>query len=109
MDLTPLQTNGQSLLLYTPYTDQIFGLGQELDSIQKWNNYEKNMRGLKMWKSMACKKRNELPPMFRPILAELEATLFPLNDIILLIASPAFQTLLQWMEFEEFLEECDFR
>jgi hypothetical protein len=109
VDLTPLQTNGQSLLLYTPYTDQIFGLGQELDSIQKWNDYERNMRGLKMWKSMACKNRDELFPMFRPILAELEATLFPLNDIILLIASPAFQTLLQWMEFEEFLEECDFR
>ena len=109
VDLTPLQTNGQSLLIYKPYTDQILGLGQELDSIQKWNNYEISMRGLKMWKSMACKNRNELSHHFRPILAELEATLFPLNNILLLIASPAFQTLLQWMEFEEFLEECDLR
>ena len=32
VDLTPIQTNGQSLLMYQPYTDQIFGLGQELDN-----------------------------------------------------------------------------
>ena len=106
MDLTPIQTNGQSLLMYKPYTDQIFGLGQELDSIQKWKQYELNMRGLKMLKSIA---RGNPPQMSWPILSELEATLVPSNDVLLLIASPAFQTLLQYMEFDEFLEECDFR
>ena len=53
VDLTPIQTFGQSLLMYNPYTDQIFGLGQELNSIQKWKQYELNMRGLKMLKSLA--------------------------------------------------------
>ena len=51
-DLTPLQsyqkTYGQSLLKYKPYTDQFFGLGKELDSIQKWNEYESYMWGWKM-------------------------------------------------------------
>ena len=51
-DLTPLQSYSksycQSLLKYKPYTDQFFGLGKELDSIQKWNEYESYMRGWKM-------------------------------------------------------------
>ena len=55
VDLTPIQTNGQSLLMYQPYTDQIFGLGQELDSIQKWKQFELNMRGLKILKSIASR------------------------------------------------------
>ena len=38
--LTQILSYGQSLLLkYQPYTDQFFGLGQQLDSIQKWNKY----------------------------------------------------------------------
>ena len=103
VDLTPIQSNGQSLLLYQPYTNQIFGLGQRLDSIQKWNEYESNLRALKMLKSFRYMSgRNKgawrqlegpLPPhMFRPILEELEATPVPSNDALLLIASPAFQT-----------------
>ena len=106
VDLTPLQTNGQSLLMYKPYTDQILGLGQELDSIQKWKQYELNMRGLKILKSIA---RRNPPQVSWPILAELEGTLVQSKDVLLLITSPAFQKLLQYMELEEFLEECNFR
>ena len=106
MDLTPIQTNGQSLLMYKPYTDQIFGLGQELDSIQKWKQYELNMRGLKILKSIA---RENHPQISWPILAEFAATLLPSKDVLLLIASPTFQMLLQYMELDEVLEECDFR
>ena len=95
VDLTPIQTNGQSLLMYQPYTDQIFGLGQELDSIQKWKQFELNMRGLKILKSIAS--RNP-PQVSWPVLAELEATLVPSMDVLLMIASPAFQMLLQLME-----------
>ena len=51
-DLLHMQTNGQSPLKYKTYTDQIFGLGQELDSIQKWNEYESNMKALKCLKAM---------------------------------------------------------
>ena len=45
-----IQTNGQSPLKYKTYTDQIFGLGQELNSIKKWNEYEFNMKTLKCMK-----------------------------------------------------------
>ena len=41
VDLTPLlQTKCQYPLRYQPFTNQIFGFGQELDSIQKWIDYE---------------------------------------------------------------------
>ena len=50
VDLADLPTNGQSPLKYKTYTDQIFGLGQELDSIQKWNEYESNIKALKSLK-----------------------------------------------------------
>ena len=82
LDLTPIQTYGQSILKYQPYTDQIFGLGQKLDSIQKWNEYEANMKVLKRLKSMRH------PQIRQFILAELEAT----NDFLLFIASPVFQS-----------------
>ena len=53
-DLTPIQSYqqsyGQSLLKYKPHTNQFFGMGQELDSIQKWNKYISNMRAWKMGK-----------------------------------------------------------
>ena len=51
IQLKLLLANGQSPLKYKTYTDQIFGLGQELDSIQKWNEYELNMKALKSLKS----------------------------------------------------------
>ena len=51
IQLKLLLPNGQSPLKYKTYTDQIFGLGQELDSIQKWNEYELNMKALKSLKS----------------------------------------------------------
>ena len=77
VDLTLIQTYGQSLLKYQRQTDQIFAFGQTLDSQQKWMDYESNMKALK-W----------LP---KSILAIFEATSVPSNDLLLLIASPYFQ------------------
>ena len=119
VDLTPKQTYGRLLLKYQCDTDQIFGLGQKLDSLQKWNNYESNIKALKRVKSM----RN--PLVRQHIMAELEAT----NNVLLFIASPNFQSfrhlcdrmrlyetlgyvmdqsVLEQMEFGEFLAECDY-
>ena len=81
-DLITIQTYGQSILKYQPYTDQIFGLGQKLDSIHKWNEYEANLKILKRLKSMRD------PQIRQFILAELEET----NNISLFIASPLFQS-----------------
>ena len=44
VDLTPKQTFGRLLLKYQRNTDQIFGLGQKLDSLQKWEDYESNIK-----------------------------------------------------------------
>ena len=49
-ELTPLQKYDQKILQYLPHTDQIFGLGKELDSLQKWNEYERSMKVLKKLK-----------------------------------------------------------
>ena len=127
VDLTPIQTNGLSLLKYQPYTDQIFGLGQELNSIQKWNVYESNMKALKSLKSMGYlgpEKPLEI------ILAKLEATSVPSNDLLLLIQKIRLlwvgssleqlqmvmgngynfdQDLMQYMELDEFLDGMDLR
>ena len=81
-DLITIQTYGQSIVKYHPYTDQIFGLGQNLDSIHKWNEYEANLKILKRLKSMRD------PQIRQFILAELEET----NNISLFIASPLFQS-----------------
>ena len=81
-NLITIQTYGQSILKYQPYTDQIFGLGQKLDSIHNWNEYESNLKILKRLKSMRD------PQIRQFILAELEAT----NDILSFIASPLFQS-----------------
>ena len=94
-------------LCTNPILIRFFGLGQELDSIQKWKQYELNMRGLKILKSIASGNH---PQISWPILAELVATMVPSKDVLLLIASPAFQLLLKYMELiVEFLEECNFR
>ena len=50
--LTPIEKYDQTILQYLPYTHQIFGLGQELDSIEKWQEYESSMKLLKKLKSM---------------------------------------------------------
>ena len=55
VNLTPeLQTDGHSLLKYQPKTNQIYALGQKVDSIQKWNEYERRMKVLKKlnWKGV---------------------------------------------------------
>ena len=45
----------QTLLQYLTFTDQIFGLGQKLDSDQKWETYESNMKLMRNIKSMGIK------------------------------------------------------
>ena len=127
VDLTPIQTNGLSLLKYQPSTDQIFGLGQELISIQKWNEYESNMKALQKihemeyMRHMAGVRRPGGP--YKTMLAKLEATPDPSNDLLLLIqkirrlweepqlVNGYFRDpdLVQYMELDEFLEECDLR
>ena len=59
VDLTPIQTNDQKILGkdyhvlgYQLCTDRIFGLGQKLDSIRKWKQYEYYMKALKSIKSI---------------------------------------------------------
>ena len=45
----------QTLLQYLIFTDQFFGLGQKLDSDQKWETYESNMKLMRNIKSMGIK------------------------------------------------------
>ena len=52
VDLPHIQTYGQSPLKYKTYTDQFFGLGQELDSIEEWNEFESNIVALQILESM---------------------------------------------------------
>jgi hypothetical protein len=125
VDLTPIQTNGMSLLKYQPNTDKIFGLGQELDSIQKWNVYESNMKALKRLKSMRYSGPVE---SLEKTLENLEATSVPSNDLLLLIQKIRLlwvgssleplqmangyyldPDLVQYMELDEFLDELDLR
>jgi hypothetical protein len=96
-DLTPIQTNGQSTLKYRPHTNQIFGLGQELFSIQRWNEYESNIKALTRLESLRepdvwywPETPAAVVQLGKQILAELAPN--PSNDPILLIASPLFLT-----------------
>ena len=95
-----LQTDGHSLLKYQPKTNQIYALGQKVDSIQKWNEYESIMKGLKRLKSMRRTGGTrgavgQLTPYMRSrgaaVLAGLETTICESNDLLLLIASSWFQ------------------
>ena len=125
MDLIPIQTNGLSLLKYQPYNDQIFGLGQKLDSTQKWNAYESNMKALKTLKSMGYMGPRE---PFERVLAKLEATSILSNDMLLLIQKIRLlwdgssleelqmrngfyfgQNLVRYFELKEILDEMDLR
>ena len=122
VDLTPIQTNGLSLLKYQPNTDQIFGLGQELDSIEKWNVYESNMKALKRLKSMGYS--GPVEPLERT-LEKLEATSVPSNDLLLVLQKirliwvgssleplqmgNVYQDLVYYLELDEFLDEMDLR
>ena len=107
VDLTPIQTNGMSLLKYQPSTDQIFGLGQELNSIQKWNEYESNMQTLKkIYEIIMYGGVRSSGESFETMLEKLEATPDPSNDLLLLIQKIRS---VRYMELDEFLEECDLR
>ena len=134
VDLTPeIPTDGQSLLMYQPHTDQIFGFDENLDSTKKWNDYESNMNALKRLKRLkfmmnqpfnwlfnravrAAGTVGQLPPggtLGSRIVAGLEAALS--NDLLLLNESPYFQCFrricvafafpwdMQYTELEEFL------
>ena len=119
-----LQTDGHSLLKYQPKTNQIYALGQKVDSIQKWNEYESIMKGLKRLKSMRYRTGGtrgavgQLPPYMRSrgagILAELEATICESNDLLLLIASPWFKCFhritdgISYMEYGKLMECYEF-
>ena len=102
VDLTPeIHTDGQSLLMYQPHTDQIFGFDENLDSTKKWNEYELNMNALKRIKRLKTMSYRaggttgtvgQLPPrgtLGARIVAGLEAALS--NDLLLLNDSPYFQ------------------
>ena len=96
-DLTPIQTNGQSTIKYRPHTNQIFGLGQELFSIQRWNEYESNIKALTRLESLRepdvwywPETPAAVVQLGKQILAELAPDIS--NDPILLIASPLFLT-----------------
>ena len=104
VDLTPLlQTKCQYPLRYQPFTNQIFGFGQELDSIQKWIDYESNIRALKKLKSVEYAAGATMGPGepferilaklgFRPLKGSTRLPSVPSNDhCLLLIASPEFQ------------------
>ena len=134
--ITPLQINGQTTLKYQPHNDQIFGLGQELFSIQKWDEYESNRKALTWLESLrepAVWYWPTPPPtamvqLGQQILAELAPG--PLNDPLLLLASPAFLTfrrlggeyimlqphphpqprdpeVVEYIDLDEFLDECN--
>ena len=132
--LTPLQKNGQLPLKYHPQTDQIFGLGQELFSIQTWNEYESNMKALTWLESLRepavwywpVPPPTALVQLGHQILAESAPD--PTNDPLLLIASPAFLTfrclgneyigfqphlrpqpteVVEYIDLDEFLDECN--
>ena len=124
VNLTPeLQTDGRSLLKYHPKTNQIYGFGKELDSIQKWNEYESIMQGLKRLKSMRRTGGTrgavgQLTLYMRSrgaaVLAELEATICESNDLLLLVASPWFQCFhritdgIAYMEYGKLMECYEF-
>ena len=141
VNLSPIQTKIKSPLVYQPRTDQIFGLGQELFSIQSWIDYESNVKAFIRLESLREPAEGTWWPVEPPavvvqhgrqILAELAPD--SSNDLLLLIASPSFQTfrrlcdeyiivdphpmphptdqdLVQYMELNEFLDEyeCDLR
>ena len=129
VDLTQIQTNSPSLLKYQPSTDQIFGLGQELNSIQKWNEYESNMKALQKIHEMGQMRHMYMAGVrtpgenFETLLAKLEATTDPSNVLLLLIqkirhiwGQPAMvdgklmdPNLVQYMDLDEFLDDCDLR
>ena len=97
-NVSPIQTKIKSPLVYQPHTDKIFGLGQELSSTQKWIDYESNAKALIRLESLrepAGTRWPVEPPavliqLGQKILAELAPD--SSDDLLLLIASPSFQT-----------------
>ena len=91
--LTLEKTHGWSLLKYQRSTDQVFGLGQKLDSMQKWKEYESNMRALKILNCMKYMASGTRPQDFSELISAKMVEISTSNDLFLLIASKEFLTL----------------
>ena len=103
VDLTLLKTHGwsRSLLKYQRSTDQVLGLGQKLDSMEKWKEYELNMKALKTLNSLGrgfmpsgpmCQNRGGLGLFAASIVAKM-VDISTSKDLLLLIASKPFKYL----------------
>ena len=94
VNIWPIPTKGMSLLKYQLNTDEIFGLGEKLDSMEKWNEYESSMKALKRLKSMRYSadgpKFGKLPDHISATLAGVLYTVIR-EDPKLLKACPYFQ------------------
>ena len=105
VDLTTLKTFdwSRSLLKYQRYTDQVFGLGQKLDSMEKWKEYELNIKALKILNSMPMgerfvSSRNNLELFAADVLAQMD-DISTLNDLLLMIASKNFLILCEICDY----------
>ena len=103
VDLTLLKTHGwsRSLLKYQRSTDQVLGLGQKLDSMEKWKEYELNMKALKTLNSLGrgfmpsgdlCQNRGGIGLFAASIVAKM-VDISTSKDLLLLIASKPFKYL----------------
>ena len=103
VDLTLLKTHGwsRSLLKYQRSTDQVLGLGQKLDSMEKWKEYELNMKALKILNSMGGRfvaNGNNLILFANDVLAQMDE-ISTSNDLLLLIASNNFSILCEIIDY----------
>ena len=103
VDLTLLKTHGwsRSLLKYQRSTDQVLGLGQKLDSMEKWKEYELNMKALKTLNSMGRGFKADGTDhgiLAASILAKM-VDVSTSNDLLLLIASKDFRNLCDIIDY----------
>ena len=112
VDLTLLKTHcwSRSLLKYQRSTDQVFGLGQKLDSMEKWKQYELNMKALKILNSLwsggggfmasgtICQNRGDLGLFAASILEKMDE-ISTSNDLLSLIASKDFLNLCDIIDY----------
>ena len=103
VDLTLLKTHGwsRSLLKYQLSTDHVLGLGQKLDSMEKWKEYELNMKALKTLNSMGRGFKADGTDhglLAASILAKM-VDVSTSNDLLLLIASKDFRNLCDIIDY----------
>ena len=107
VDLTLLKTHGwsRSLLKYQRSTDQIFGLGKKLDTMEKWKEYELNMKTLKILNSMGGGIMAKEGPhgtnlgLFAASILAKMVDVSTSNDLLLLIASKDFLNLCDIIDY----------